>query len=39
MAGENANLEDGVEMEEKSEEVRCDSSESATGELLPVGGR
>jgi hypothetical protein len=38
IAGVKVNLEDGVDTEdENSEEVLCDSSESAIGELLRVG--
>jgi hypothetical protein len=36
MAGENVNLEDGVDSEERSAEVSCDASDSAIGEVLPV---
>ena len=36
VAGENVNLEDGVDTEEKSVEF-CDESESSAGVLIPVG--
>ena len=37
VAGENVNLDEGVDVEEISVEL-CDSSESAIGETSPVGG-